>query len=192
MAEPDGSEDGKFLKSKRNQGVQRTGRALLLGDPRFQDLSPSTRRAVIDLVGRGQGFGPSSFDLLMKPMGLPEISEHNFREHWSSLRLVEMKTTKKPIRNAALNRLFFGVTQNEIRLAEALGDRLLFAFVVLNEDNDFGRPFARLLTLNELRERTKPWRTQYQVNFRSDLPNDGLVVDQNMILVLDNLPPMEA
>jgi hypothetical protein len=99
-----------------------------------------------------------------------------------------MKATRKPIHDAALNRFFFGVTKNEIHLAEMLGDRFLFAFVVLNSENVFGRPFARLLTLEELRERTKPWRTQYQVNFRSDLPAEGLVADGQRILILDRPP----
>jgi hypothetical protein len=178
-------EENKFTKSRRNQGVQRTGRELLLLDRRFQDVSLATKKRIIELIGHGRGFGTSSFDLIMKPLECAAVTEENVAELWPKLRLVEMKATKKPIQDAALNRFFFGATQNEIRLAEALGDRLLFAFVVLSTNNVFGRPFARLLTLPELRERTKSCRTQFQVNFRSDMSGEGLVADGTMILVLD-------
>ena len=53
-------------------------------------------------------------------------------------------------------------------MARALGDRYLFAFVVLNENNVFERPFAVLLPLEEVERRTREWRVQYQVSFRTD------------------------
>ena len=182
-------EDQKFTKSRSNQGVQRTGRDLLLLDPRFQDISLKVKKAILELIPEKQGFGTSSFDLIMRSAGVPEITEANLAEHWRSIRLVEMKATKKPIKDAALNQFFFGATANEIRMAEALGDRYLFAFVVLHDENIFGRPFARLLTLSELRQMTRPWRTQYQVNFRSDLSGEGLVADGELILVVDKDSP---
>ena len=184
---PSRDDGAKFLKSQLNQGVQSAGLRLLLSDTRFQELTLLAKRRVVGLIGNQSGFGTFSFDLIMKSPELGLVTEHNVDELWLQLRLVEMKATKKPIRNAALNGLFFGVTANEIRLAELLGDKFLFAFVVLNSENDFGRPFARLLTLAELRERTRPWRTQYQVNFRTDLPSEGLVEDKETIFVLD--PP---
>jgi hypothetical protein len=66
-------------------------------------------------------------------------------------------------------------------MARTLGDRFLFAFVVLNKANDYGRPFAVLLTLDEVERRTQKRRIQYQVNFRSDLepiggPGPGWVI----------------
>lgn len=185
MPTPEGGQDRKFTKSKSNQGVQRTGRDLLLLDPRFQDLSLDIKKAMLQLIPQRQGFGTNSFDLVMKPTGTPEITLANLEEHWPKLRLVEMKATMKPIRDPALNQFFFGATANEIRMAEALGDRYLFAFVVLNNNNVFGRPFSRLLTLTELREMTRPWRTQYQVNFRSDNSGEGLVADGKFILIVD-------
>lgn len=188
MDEPDYPEDRKFTKSKSNQGVQRTGRDLLLLDRRFQDVSLDVKKAMLELIPGRTGFGTASFDLIMKPADVPEITVANVAEFWPRLRLVEMKATKKPIRDAALNQFFFGATANEVRMAEALGDRYLFAFVVLSNDNVFGRPFSRLLTLRELREMTRPWRTQYQVNFRSDMSGEGLVADGELILVIDRAP----
>ena len=54
-------------------------------------------------------------------------------------------------------------------MAAALGDRYLFAFVVLNSVNDYERPFAVLLSLEEVEARTRSKRVQFQVNFRSDI-----------------------
>jgi hypothetical protein len=75
-----------------------------------------------------------------------------------------MKTTKKPIKDAGLAGFFFGATQREYDLAAKLGDKFRFAFVVLNSANAYGKPFAVLLTLQELEHRTRAKRIQYQVN----------------------------
>lgn len=107
-------------------------------------------------------------------------------------RLVEMKATRKPIQTAALNKFFFGCTQTECLLAETLGDKFLFAFVVLDSANIYGRSFARLLTLDEVRARTKPWRTQFQVNFRTDLPHDDVVADRESLIVFEESSPAES
>ena len=69
-----------------------------------------------------------------------------------------MKTTRKPIRNEALSGFFFGATQREYDMAAALGDQYLFAFVVLNSENDYERPFAVLLSLEEVEARTRTKR----------------------------------
>ena len=182
----------KFTKSKRNQGVQKAGVRLMLLDPRFQVADLPTRRAILTAMGNPGGYGLQTFDLVMRQPGMPEVTPENAAEHLPRLRLVEMKATRKPIKGPALNGFFFGATENEVRMAKALGDRYLFAFVVLNSDNEFKRPFARLLTFDELEARTKrPWRTQYQVNFKTDLSGEGLVADGEAIIVLDNLdePP---
>lgn len=186
--EPDSS---RFTKSKRNQGTQKAGLSILLRDSRFRKVDLQTRKAIISHVSldrEGSRFGPQSFDLIMAPESIPEITPATVLSHMTDLRLVEMKATKQPIQDASLNKFFFGLTKREAELAEHLGHQFLFAFVVLNSNNVFGRPFARLLTLTELRERTNPWRTQFQVNFRSDLPPVGHVADSSMILLLDQPP----
>jgi hypothetical protein len=83
-----------------------------------------------------------------------------------------MKTTKKAIKDENLNGFFFGATEREYAMARALGDKYVFAFVVLNSDNVHSRPFFILLTLNEVERRTRAKRIQYQVNFRSDIIPD--------------------
>jgi hypothetical protein len=104
----------------------------------------------------------------------PPIDEMNLTAHIDDLRLIELKATKKAIKNAALNGFFFGATKREYDLAAALGDRFLFAFVVLSSDNDYRRPFFVLLTLEQLERRTRTKRIQYQVNLRSDTEAVGL------------------
>ena len=100
----------------------------------------------------------------MLPQPTELIDESTLPRHLEQIVLVEMKTTKKPIKDAGLAGYFFGATQREYDLAAKLGDKFRFAFVVLNTANAYGRPFAVLLTLTELEHRTRNKRIQYQVN----------------------------
>ena len=103
----------------------------------------------------------------MSPLRSPFILI-SIKPGWSSAKsfiiLVEMKTTKKPIKDSSLAGFFFGATQREYDLAAKLGDKFRFAFVVLNSNNIYNKPFAVLLTLQELEIRTRSKRIQYQVN----------------------------
>jgi hypothetical protein len=45
-------------------------------------------------------------------------------------------------------------------MARTLGDHYPFAFIVLSSDNEYGRPFAVLLTLDEVERRTQKRRIQ--------------------------------
>jgi hypothetical protein len=171
--------ESKFTKSKRNQGTEREGLGLLLSDLRFQRVDLPTKRRILELIGKSQAFGIQTFDAVMTPTPAPPISAENVDEHYATLRLIEMKTTRKPIRNQNLNGFFFGATEREYDMARTLGDRYLFAFIVLNSTNDYARPFAVLLTLEEVQRRTRSQRIQYQVNFRSEYESaagDGWVI----------------
>ncbi len=165
----DGVAETKFGKSRSNRGTENAGRDLLLTDPRMQWLDAATRRQVLTGLGVSGDFGIQSFDGIMTESGAPPLTIATVDPHLPTLRIVEMKTTTKPIRNAALNGFFFGATAREYALAEALGDRYVFAFVVLNDDNEYNSPFAVLLPLSEVKRRTKNERIQYQVNFRGDM-----------------------
>jgi hypothetical protein len=109
----------------------------------------------------------------MAPPGTPPIDADNVGQYFDDIKLVEMKSTRKPIRNAGLSGFFFGATEREYAMAEHLGDRYLIAFIVLNDDNDYGSPFAVLLTLGEVKLRTRSQRVQYQVNFRTGIEPDA-------------------
>jgi hypothetical protein len=97
---------------------------------------------------------------------IPPLTPSNAEEHIEVLRLVEVKATKKAIADENLHGFFFGATENQYRVAKLLGDRYKFAFVVLSPKGD-RPPFFVLLTKEEVDERTKTKRIQYQVNFRS-------------------------
>ena len=73
--------------------------------------------------------------------------------------LVELKTTKKYLPENPKG-FFFGATENEFNFGKILGSRFRFCFVSLNEK---GSSFA-FLTLEELDERIKNKRIQYQIN----------------------------
>lgn len=166
-----------FTKSLRNQGVEREGLALLRIDRRIQVPDLATKRAIVERLPVGE-YGIQTFDAIMTPMPLEPVTVANIDKAMDDLTLVEMKTTKKPIRNAALNGFFFGATAREYEMANTLGDRYKWAFVVINEENDYGRMFFVLLSLDEVESRTRSKRVQYQVNFRNDTPEsaEGLVL----------------
>lgn len=128
--------------------------ACSLGDPRFQVVDLRTKRRILQLIGKPGSFGTQTFDAVMTPEPVPQITLENVDVHFPTLRLVEMKTTRKKVRNERLEGFFFGATEREYEMARTLGDRYLFAFIVLNDANDYGRPFAVLLTLDEVQRRT--------------------------------------
>jgi hypothetical protein len=171
----------KFTKSLSNKGTEREGIGLLLTDPRFQVIDLLTKRRILQLIGKPGAFGTQTFDAVMTPRPIEPITLDNIDEAFPELRLIEMKTTRKPIRNESLHGFFFGATEREYDMARTLDRQYLFAFIVLNDANEYGRPFAVLLTLDEVERRTLKRRVQYQVNFRSDLgpvggPGEGWVV----------------
>ena len=158
---------GDHGKSKRNRVVEKAGlQDVLLKDPRFQAPTTETKKAILKALGLGDTklYGPQSFDAIMLPQPTELIDESTLPRHLEQIVLVEMKTTKKQIKDAGLAGYFFGATQREYDLAAKLGDKFRFAFVVLNTANAYGRPFAVLLTLTELEHRTRNKRIQYQVN----------------------------
>jgi hypothetical protein len=163
----------KFTKSRTNKGTEKAGLGLLLTDARFQVPNLATKRRILESIGKSVAFGVQTFDAIMTPEPMPPITSKSVEGLFPTLRLIEMKTTRKPIQNELLHRFFFGATEREYDMARALGDQYLFAFIVLNSANEYGRPFAVLLTLDEVERRTQNRRIQYQVNFRTDLASVG-------------------
>ncbi len=147
----------RFTKSKENRSTEKSGLSILLRDPRFQIVDTVTKRRIIELIGVSGTFGIQTFDLVMTSQPREPVSLANIDRLFQELTLVEMKVTKKPIKNQALNGFFFGATERERAMATALGNKYLFAFVVLTTENEYRRPFAVLLALDELERRTRPW-----------------------------------
>ena len=173
----------RFTKSLSNRQTEKSGLGILLRDPRFQWVDTATKRRIIELIGASATFGIQTFDLVMTLGPHPRITAVNVADVFDELTLVEMKVTKKPIRDETLNGFFFGATERERAMATKLGDKYRFAFVVLNEVNDHGKPFAVLLTLQELERRTRPWRVQYQVNFRTDMAVEDVASLHQLVIL---------
>ena len=179
-----GPRQSRFTKSLQNRSTEKSGLSILLRDPRFQVVDTATKRRIIELIGVSTTFGIQTFDLVMTPDRRPPITLSTVEEHFAELTMVEMKVTKKPIKNEALNGFFFGATERERAMAETLGGKYRFAFVVLTDVNEYGRPFAVLLTLEELERRTRrPWRVQYQVSFRTDLTVDDVEASHQLVIL---------
>jgi predicted LPLAT superfamily acyltransferase len=158
--------------SQKRLGTESDGLSVLLEDKRMQALDLSTKKRILELLMVSGAFKPQSFDAVMTIKPAPPLTVNNIEDHIDELTLIEMKTTRAAIKNAALNSFFFGATDNEFQMAKALKDRYAFAFVVLNDDNDYGHPFFVLLTLEQLQAKTRTSRIQYQINFRSNMPAD--------------------
>jgi hypothetical protein len=171
----------KFEKSGINKRVESEGISLLLRDARFQLVDLLTKRRILELIGITGAFGTQTFDLVMTPSAAPAITLESVDEQFPTLTLVEMKTTKKAIVDEALRGFFFGATEREYAMAKALGPRYCFAFVVLNETNVFSKPFAVLLNLEEVEQRTRARRVQYQVNFRTDIRSEETSEEQVIV-----------
>jgi hypothetical protein len=171
----------KFERSGLNKRTEKAGASLLLRDPRFQLVDLATKRRILELIGVTGAFGIQTFDLVMTSSPAPPITLATVDHHFSTLTLVEMKTTKKAVVDQALRGFFFGATEREYAMAKALGPRYCFAFVVLNEANVFGKPFAVLLTLEDVELRTHARRVQYQVNFKNDIQASTISAEQVIV-----------
>ena len=165
--------EAKYVKSGLNAGTERNAIELVLEDKRFQKPASALKSRILKGIHPDMGdWSQKTFDLILTSIPRDDITESNLATLLDDIRVVEVKTTRKPIRNRALNNFFFGSTDRQYLLARALGDRHRYAFAVLNSDNDYGRPFFVLLTLEQVEKKTRTKRLQYQVNFRSDMRPD--------------------
>ena len=86
----------------------------------MQALDLGTKKRILELLMVSGAFKPQTFDAVMTPLPAPPLTVANIEEHIDTLTLVEMKTTRASIRNAAFNSFFFGATDNEFQMAKAL------------------------------------------------------------------------
>lgn len=161
--------EAKFVKSGINASTERRAHDVVLLDRRFQKPDSATKKLVLSFLGVEGNFTHHSFDLVMTREPAPELTTRKVGLYVDQLTVIEVKSTAKPIQNKALNNFFFGSSETQYDLSEALGDRIRWAFVVLNEHNDYGKPFFTLLSFDEVRAKTRTKRTQFQVNFYSDM-----------------------
>ena len=168
-----GADRTKFEKSGLNQIVETDATEVVLEDKRFQRLDLATKKRLLELLGVMGSWTHRTFDLVMTPAAVERINAANVETLYHDITVIEIKSTRKPIKDQSLSGFFFGATETEYMLADALKDRLRYAFVVLNHKNAFGRPFFVLLTKEQVDQRTRTKRVQFQVNFKSGMAPDG-------------------
>lgn len=130
---------------------------VMSSDDHFWLPQPAARRMILSELGLPTAFS-RAFDLIR--VADPVKTENEISvESIEEITLVELKTTRKRLPQLPQG-FFFGATQNEFDLAEALGDRYKFCFVCLHPET-LG---YQLLTLAELEPLIRTKRTQYQIN----------------------------
>ena len=125
----------------------------------FFKIDLATKKELLDLLKIEHRY-LQAFDLIYVPEMLGKITDAGFiQTYLEDIILVELKTTKKYLPENPKG-FFFGATENEFNFGKILGPRFRFCFVSLNEK---GSSYA-FLTLEELEERIKNRRIQYQIN----------------------------
>lgn len=137
------SREASYGKTKLNNVKEDTAlRVLLDSNAAFQRPDSATRKKILGLLGLSD-YSSRAFDLIQTDVPLPTITVDNVANHIDSICLIEVKATKKRIPDENLHGFFFGATDNEYRLAERLGNRYKFAFVVLAPHGDRPRSSLR-------------------------------------------------
>jgi hypothetical protein len=162
----------KFLKSRLNRRTENAGLAVLQQDPRMLVLPIELKRSLLTALGVPDA-KPQAFDAVRLPVANTLVTVGDLERELKAIQLVEMKTTRRAVRDEKLAGFFFGVTESEYNLARSLGERYLFAFVVLNSNNRFGSEFFVLLTYDQLQQRVHSQRTQYQVTLKRGVSAGG-------------------
>ena len=98
-----GEIEAKFGKGRENVKIENAGLKYLLEDPRMQAVDLLTKVEILKLVRAEGNFGPQTFDAVMTPVPMPQLNASNVESVFPELRLVEMKTTRKPIRCNSCN-----------------------------------------------------------------------------------------
>jgi hypothetical protein len=169
--------DKKFGKSKLGHATELGAHEFVLLDRRFQKPPRPTKTRILELLDIKGDWTQNTFDLVMTSEPVPPLTEQNVATYLYDISLVEVKATKKAIKSCGLSGFFYGTTERQSFLAAAAGNRFRYAFVVLNSDNDYGRPFFCLLTARDVLQKIQSQRTQFQVNFKSKLadPQDPVI-----------------
>ena len=149
-----------FVLTLSNNVTEKEGvNYLIENSTGFFKIDLSTKKELLDLLKIEHRF-LQSFDLIYVPEMVGKIADSGFvKTYLEDILLIELKSTKKYLPENPKG-FFFGATENEFNFGKILGSRFRFCFVSLNEK---GSSYA-LLTLDELEERIKNRRIQYQIN----------------------------
>jgi hypothetical protein len=149
-----------FLLTLSNNITEKEGVNFLIENyTGFFKIDLITKKELLDLLKIEHRF-LQAFDLIYLPEMVGKITDTDFiQTYLEDIILVELKTTKKYLPENPKG-FFFGATENEFNFGKRLGSRFRFCFVSLHEK---GSSYA-FLTLDELEERIKNRRIQYQIN----------------------------
>ena len=125
----------------------------------FFKIDLTTKKELLNLLNIEHRF-LQAFDLIYVPEMVGKVVDEGFiQTYLEDIILVELKTTKKYLPENPKG-FFFGATENEFNFGKILGSRFRFCFVSMNEK---ASSYA-FLTLDELQERIKNRRIQFQIN----------------------------
>lgn len=125
----------------------------------FFKIDLNIKKNILDLLNIDYRF-LQAFDLIYIPnLVNKEVLSSNIETCIDDIILIELKTTKKYLPENPKG-FFFGATENEFKFASLLGSKFRFCFVSLHEK---GSSFS-LQTIDELEQRIKNKRIQYQIN----------------------------
>lgn len=161
--------EAKFEKSRLGHATELGAHDFILRDPRFQKPAPKVKARILELLGVTGKWSHQTFDLVMTSDPVEPLTLENVARHINDIHLIEVKSTRAAIANCGLSGFFFGSTETQFLLAAAVGERFLYAFVVLSDKNDYGRPYFCLLTSKDVLEKIQAKRVQFQVNFKTAL-----------------------
>lgn len=147
-----------FTITRSNNKTEKQGVDFLRKrDPRFVLLDKEGRKVVMESLAIPKQFS-RTFDMIYVHQRIASAGSITIRDP-ASIDVIEVKTTQKKLPDFPAG-FFFGATENEFTLAEKLGDRFKFCLLSLHPES---RKFM-LLTLNELNQRIRTKRVQFQIN----------------------------
>lgn len=152
--------DHSYIITRKNNITEKQGiRYILEQDSRFIEIDLKSKREVMEALGVNQKYA-RSFDLIMLD-NIPDPDNEMVLENFNNITLIELKTTQKRLENFPSG-FFFGATENEFQLARQLGDKYKFCFISLDSEL---RQYI-LLSYQELEERIRTKRIQFQINLK--------------------------
>ena len=143
-----------------NNTTEKEGFTFLLSKNNgFFEADKKSKLEILEILQLDRRYS-RSFDLVYIPqLNTPHLSSNIIRTYFDDIILVELKTTKKFLPDNPKG-FFFGATEKEFDFAKKIGNKFRFCLVCLNEKS----PSFVLLTLQELEEKIKIKRIQYQIN----------------------------
>jgi hypothetical protein len=152
------SEHSYKITLSNNRTEKRAIDFLMKEDSSFLLPTKEGRKRILEILGLNKKYA-RAFDLFKLP-GHTNSEQEVTPEHAKLITLVELKTTEKYL-PANPKGFFFGATQNEFDIAQALGDQYKFCFVSLHLNS----PGYSLLSLAEIEPLVVSKRVQFQINF---------------------------